>query len=176
MRIMGAVRQSASRFRRSSNGSAAVEFAILALPFMLIVYAILEVALIFAAELVLDEGAAYAGRMVRTGQVQQSALTKEQFKALTCAKVEILLNCDKLVFDLRTYSSFADVPTTIPTTGDSIDTSGFTYDFGRGGTIVALRVFYKWPIITAPMRQFFGKTGDGATLLMSLSTFRTEPF
>ncbi|RIY03277.1 pilus assembly protein [Aureimonas flava] len=163
-------------FARSRSGTAAVEFSLLALPFFLIVYALIEVALMFTAELVLDKATAATGRLVRVGQVQRNSLSQSEFRTLACGNVSALLDCDKLVFDLRTYSSFDDVPTTIPMDGDAIDTSGFAYDYGRGGTIVALRVFYKWPILTGPMREFFAHTGDGATVLMSMSTFRTEPF
>jgi Flp pilus assembly protein TadG len=176
MAVLRRLRRCIPRFGRSEKGSAAVEFAILALPFFLIVYAILEIALLFTAELVLDKATAETGRMVRVGRVQKSALTQAQFQDLTCKNVQAVLDCSKLVFDLKTYGSFADVPTDIPMIGNSIDTSGFAYDFGRGGTIVALRVFYKWSFFTAPMRDLFGRTGDGATVLMSMSAFRTEPF
>ncbi len=173
---MGLIRRSIGTFGRARDGATAIEFALLALPFFLIVYAILEVALLFTAELVLDKATEETGRMVRVGKVQRNALTQDQFAALTCKNVKIILDCKKLVFDLKTYASFADVPTNIPMKGTDIDTSGFSYDYGRGGTIVALRVFYKWPVVTGAMRQYFGKTGDGATVLMSLSAFRTEPF
>lgn len=176
MAMLGRIARCIPRFGKSKDGAAAVEFAFLALPFFLLVYAIIEIALLFTAELVLDKATAETGRMVRVGQVQRGGLSQEQFAALTCQNVKVLLDCDKLVFDLRTYGSFADVPTNIPMKGDVIDTSGFTFDAGRGGTIVALRVFYKWSFLTTAMRDYFGRTGDGATVLMSMSTFRTEPF
>ncbi len=176
MACLRLIRKSTARFARARDGVAAVEFALLALPFFLLVYAIFEIALIFTAELVLDKATAETGRMVRVGQVQRRSMTQAQFADLTCRNVRAILDCDKLKFDLRTYGSFAEVPTNIPMIGDEIDTRGFAYDYGRGGTIVALRVFYKWPIITGAMRGFLGKTGDGATVLMSMTTFRTEPF
>lgn len=176
MGLMKRIRQRIPKFGRSQSGAAAVEFALLGLPFFLIVYAIIEIALLFSAELVLDKATASTARMVRTGQVQRSNLNQTQFQDLACEHVQALLDCSKLVFDLRTYASFSDVPTNIPMTGDSVDTTGFAYDPGRGGTIVALRVFYKWPILTGAMREFFGRTSDGGTVLMSMATFRTEPF
>lgn len=161
---------------RSRSGSTAIEFAILAMPFLLVVFAIFEIALLFTAELVLDKGTAYAGRMIRVGKVQQDSMTRDQFAALTCDQVKILLDCNKLVFDVRSYPSFDDVPSNVPMSGDDVDSSQFQFNPGRGGTIVSLRTFYEWPILTDVLRQFFAKTKDGSVILMSMSTFRTEPF
>ncbi|ALN75301.1 TadE/TadG family type IV pilus assembly protein [Aureimonas sp. AU20] len=176
MGILDRLRLRTSGFRRSQSGSTAVEFGVLALLYFLIVFAIIEIALLFTAELVLDKGTTYAGRMVRVGRAQHDNMTKEQFAAFTCDKVKIMLDCNKLVFDIRSYPSFADVPDDVPMKGDAIDTSGFKYELSRGGTIVALRVFYKWPILTSVLRRFFADTNDGSVVLMSMSTFRTEPF
>lgn len=163
-------------WRRSQSGSVAIEFAILALPFFLLVLAILEIAFLFTAELVLDKGTAYAGRMIRVGKVQQQKMTRDEFAALTCTQVKIMLDCNKLVIDVRSYPSFDQVPLNVPMNGDDIDSSKFQFDPGRGGTIVSVRTFYKWPILTAVLRQFFARTQDGSAVLMSMSTFRTEPF
>lgn len=163
------------RLRTDRRGAAAVEFALLAVPFFLVVFALLQVALLFAAELVIDRAAADAGRMVRVGEIQKERMTREGFADAVCGRVRALLDCDRIEFDLRTYASFADVPVGIPMKGNGIDASGFGYDYGRGGTIVSLRLFYKWPILDV-MRPFFASTTDGATILMGASTFRTEPF
>lgn len=163
------------RFRSDRRGAAAVEFAFLAIPFFLVVFALLQVALLFAAELVIDKAAAEAGRMVRVGEIQKARMTRTGFAEAVCDRASALLDCDRIEFDLRTYASFADVPTGIPMKGNQIDTSGFGYDYGRGGTIVSLRLFYKWPVLDV-MRPFFASTTDGATILMGASTFRTEPF
>ena len=55
---------------RSRDGSAAVEFALVALPFCFMIFAILEVVLIFTLDSVLENAAINTGRLVRTGQAE----------------------------------------------------------------------------------------------------------
>ncbi|MBC8129296.1 MAG: pilus assembly protein, partial [Rhizobiaceae bacterium] len=59
------------RFRRDRKGVAAVEFAILAIPFFVTVFAIVETSLVFLAELTLDQSVDRVARKVRTGELER---------------------------------------------------------------------------------------------------------
>ena len=62
------------RLLRGEAGSATVEFAIVVVPFLALVFAILETAFIFFAQQALENAAATAGRLIMTGQA--SRITK----------------------------------------------------------------------------------------------------
>ncbi|KQT53857.1 MULTISPECIES: TadE/TadG family type IV pilus assembly protein [unclassified Aureimonas] len=165
------------RFRRDRKGVAAIEFALLALPFFLMIFAAIETSIVCLAEMTLDQAVDQVGRTVRTGQAQKANLTKDAFKQQICAKVGFLLACDKLSVDVATYDNFAAIPE--PLTNGKLDTSGFGYAPGGKETITAVRAFYKWPITTDMMRKYLadgGEKGDGTHLLYAISAFRTEPF
>ena len=62
----------------------AIEFGILAIPFFVMIYAILETAMLFFASQVLDSAIEDASRRVRTGQAQASSWTINEFRTEMC--------------------------------------------------------------------------------------------
>ena len=77
----------ARRFMRRQDGAAAVEFALVALPFLALTFAILETALVFFAGQTLEAAAADPARLIMTGQAQTGGFDKDAFKAAVCQKV-----------------------------------------------------------------------------------------
>ena len=59
----------ASRFRRDRKGSVAIEFAVLALPFSLLVFAILESGISYAGGQVLANATDDVARQIRVGNL-----------------------------------------------------------------------------------------------------------
>lgn len=166
------------RFRQDRKGVAAIEFALLAIPFFAMIFATIETGIVFLAEMTLDQAVDQAGRTVRTGQAQKANLTKEAFKNSICDRVSFLLSCDELIVDVGSYGNdFAAIPP--PLKNGKIDTASFGYSPGASNTVSAVRAYYKWPIVTDVMRTYLadgGSSGDGTHLLYSVSAFRTEPF
>ena len=68
------------RFAWRQDGSAAVEFALVAAPFLALTFAILETALVFFASQTLEAAASEAGRLIMTGQAQTGGYTPERFQ------------------------------------------------------------------------------------------------
>ena len=82
-----------------------------------------------------------------------------------------------LVWDLQSYASFSAVPKTVPKAGDGdINTSGFGYNPGEAGSIVSLRIFYKWPVLIDMMQSSMANLPDNKTLLYASVTWQNEPF
>src|SRR5580704_1953905 len=73
----------ACRFARQQDGAAAVEFALIAVPFIALTFAILETALVFFAGQTLETAASEAGRLVMTGQA--ASFSQSDFKTQVCA-------------------------------------------------------------------------------------------
>src|SRR5688572_19541162 len=97
----------------AKKGSAAIEFAMVAPIFFVLLMGTFEAAIIFFSQSVLQNAVADMGRMIRTGQAGCPAkdadgncvkMTKDEFRAALCSKVSTLFNCEKLVIDIRPFS------------------------------------------------------------------------
>lgn len=163
-------------FRRDRRGVAAIEFAMLALPFFATIFAILETSLVFVGELTLDQSVDRVARKIRTGELTKAEPSVEDFRKDICSGVSFLMDCDKLMIDLKVYDQFSDLPPPSPILSGDVNTADFGYELGGPEEITALRVYYKWPIHTDIMRRYLSSMNDGSHLLFSMAAFRTEPF
>ncbi len=104
-----------ARFLRDRSGSTAIEFTMLAIPFSLLVFAILESCIAFAGQEVMANATDAVARQIRTGQIKAADLTAgmpgtNKLKSLICAQLEIVVanNCPGLLVDLRNFAKFSD--------------------------------------------------------------------
>ncbi len=168
------------RFLRNRRGSTAIEFGALAIPFALLVFAILESCISFAAQQVLANTADDIARQFRTGQIKQAGMTEQRLRELVCDRLEIVVTkgCPGLVLDLREYATFQDAARErIRLTSDGdIDTTGFAVTPGRSMSRNMLRVFYRWPVMTDFMRKSMANLKGGYTLHFATVTWQNEPF
>jgi Flp pilus assembly protein TadG len=166
-----------SRFGRAKDGSPAVEFAMIALPFFLLLYAIFDVALIFFASTTLENGVVAAARQIRTGEAQASNMTAAQFRTLVCDQISMLLACDaRLGLDVRKFEGFGSVQFP-PALDENGNLSGNqTFDPGQPGDVVVVRAFYTWPMLTPTVGTQFTNMAGGNRLLETSIAFRNEPF
>jgi Flp pilus assembly protein TadG len=166
-----------SRLRKDQGGATAVEFALVAVPFFLLLYAILDIALIFFASTTLENGIVAAARKIRTGEAQASNMSKEQFRDLVCDQVSMMLACDeRLGLDVRKFDNFANV-----NFENALDASGklknnMKFDPGDAGDVVVVRAFYSWPIMTPTAGTTFVNMAGGHRLLEAGMAFRNEPY
>ena len=59
------------------------------LPFLFMMFAILELGLVFVVDSVLENAVIETGRLVRTGEAQSQGLTAATFKTRLCARMSI---------------------------------------------------------------------------------------
>ena len=168
--------KTARRLARQEDGTAAVEFGMVAMPFLALVFAIIETALVFFANQVLETAASDGARLIMTGQAQEQGLSKDTFKEYVCSRVYGLVNCTAGVHvDVQTVTSFASANLTKPLNGDNeLDTSGFKYEPGDAEQIVVVRLVYQWPTYVA-MLGLSNMAGNNR-LMMATAAFRNEPF
>src|SRR5215510_9016137 len=72
---------------RKEDGAAAVEFGMVAAPFLLLTFAIMETAIVFFAGQTLETAVADSARLIMTGQAQGAAMSQAQFKDAVCSKI-----------------------------------------------------------------------------------------
>lgn len=165
--------------RRNEDGSMVVEFALVIMPFLACLFAIIEVGLVFFAGQVLETSVADASRMILTGQVQNGNFDANGFKNKICTQsVQALFKCDGIKIDVRTTNSFGGAnlaPPVNPTT-KTLDTSSFTYQPGTQCQIVVVRVVYEWPTFVRTFGLDLATLASGKHLLMATAAFRNEPY
>lgn len=167
------------RFAEARGGAAAVEFALISVPFFLLLFGIVELALIFLLSTTLDNATSEASRTIRTGELQNSGGgSADSFKAQICARLGWLEgDCAKnLYVDVRTYGAFSAV--TSPQNADpkKFDPKLVTFVPGGPRSIVVVRAYYKWPFITPMVGKALVPQGDGTMLMISTVSFRNEPY
>jgi len=176
-RFAGCFAGTLRKFARQRNAAAFLEFALIAIPFFMLIMGIIEVGLIFWAGYELENATAAAARLVRTGQAQKSGYTVDQLRSQLCLNVVILSNCNtKVQLSVQTYSTFAGIssPSTLDQSGGL--RTDFTFSPGGPGDIVLLVAFYEWPLTTALTKGTLANLSNGNYLLQSTFAFRNEPY
>jgi Flp pilus assembly protein TadG len=178
-----------SRLRHDRSGSTIIEFAFVAGPFIALILAILQTAMIFFANQLLDTATQSVSRLVLTGQAQQNGqnvagLTKAQFKTQACNRLREgakFFDCDQLTVDVTRVgsnnASFATANMAAPniTYVGGTPTMNNRYETGDRGDIIMIRLTYPWNVVGAPGLNM-ASMQNGQFLLMSTILTRTEPY
>lgn len=159
--------------RRDERGSVVVETAMVLLPLLTILMAMIETGYMFFIAVMIEGGTAEASRQIRTGLVQNSGAPIGFFRDRLCENMFGLVDCADLQVDVRNFAQFGSAnPPALA--GDG---AGNTFAPGNAGDIVIARVSYRIQFITPFLDRILStEGGDGSRLLISSSAFRNEPF
>jgi Flp pilus assembly protein TadG len=155
-----------------------VEFSLVAIPFLGIFLASLQLSLLFFAGQLLQTATTNAGRELMTGQAQKAGMTAAQFEQLVCTPVSPLFDCSNLMVDVESAASFSAVDTSPPKlTYDANGkvTNQWTWSPGAAGQVVIVKVMYNWPVF-GPSALGLSDQPDGGHLLVAVTVFKNEPF
>jgi len=172
-------RVSPRRFARHQRGAVAVEFGLILLPFLALMFGIMETALVFFADQTLETAVADSARLIMTGQAQTQNLNATTFKNAVCARIYGLFDCQAGVYvNVQTYSSFGSITYTPPLDNNgNLQTSNFVYQPGGPGDIVVVQLFYQWPIYVSLMNlNKLANMSGNYRLLVATAAFRNEPY
>lgn len=169
------------RWRRDENGATAIEFALLAVPFMLMVVGIIEMSLMFLAGSLLEGAVSDASRLVRTGQLQTMGggeeSQKEAFLDAVCDHAGMMLNCSNFQYQVMKIDSFNDdIAPRFDEDGELIDKNKFDLDQISAGCIAVVRVLYYYPLLTPLFTTVFANGPNNTRMLISTTAFETEPY
>lgn len=171
-------RKSFFQFRKSESGTVAIEFAVVGLPFFLIIFAITEIGLSYFADRLLSHSTDVIARQVRTGEIKPGQLTPEEFRDRMCQQgAMFLFKCSGVHIDVRNIPNF-NVPN-IPRDEDgNFDPNGVGLNLGGRSTIHIVRVYYEWPAFLnwADLGGGIQGWSGNKRLLVSTSAFMSEPF
>ena len=172
------VRLDQRRRRRAREGSAAVEFAMVALPFFFMMFAVLELALVFVLDSVLENAAIETGRLVRTGQAEAQSFNAAKFKTSLCSRMSIFSGdcASKVTVDVRRIPQFKNPTVPDPLSGAGFNPAVADYDGGKPGDIMLVRAWYQHTLLTPFLSQGLSKLKDGKSMLTATTAFRNEPY
>jgi Flp pilus assembly protein TadG len=171
--------QKFNRFSQSADGTAALEFGLVAAPFLALLVALFQTAMVFFASRVLDEIVANASRYIMTGQAQTSGMTQSGFATYVCGQTLALFNCQNFMINVQNYSSFSAASTATPTlnfNGQGGVANTWTWSPGNPGDVVVLQVMYLWPVVLGPLGFNLANVSSGNRLLISTAVFKNEPY
>jgi len=161
------------RLARKEDGAAAVEFGMVAAPFLLLVFAIMETAIVFFASQTLESAVADSSRLIMTGQAQTQGFNQSAFKNEVCARIYGLFDCTNGVYvDVKKYTTFSSIDLSSPLDANGNFQNNMAYQPGCPGDIVVVRLFYQWPIYVSLLQNMSGSN----RLLIATAAFRNEPF
>jgi Flp pilus assembly protein TadG len=167
----------AGRLVRGQDGAAAVEFGLVAAPFLALLFAIMETAIVFFAGQALETSVADSARLIMTGQAQTQSFDAAAFKNAVCGKIYGLFDCQNGVYvDVRTFSSFSNVTMPSPVDSQGNFQNNFQYQPGGPGDIVVVRLFYQYPVYVSLLGFNLSNINSGKRLLAATAAFRNEPY
>lgn len=169
---MGFIRHWCDGFRTDSRGSVAVEFALLVVPFLALIFASFDSVLTSVAEYRLIKEANVVVRELMTGQITKSDASGVQSKI--CKRLGTLFDCSMVsgkqnfFVDLRhstdgvVYDRLNKIPLEllVKRTDPRSQKQKFQFDPGGPGTINVLRIYYRWEMKLELVRPFMSGVGQ----------------
>jgi Flp pilus assembly protein TadG len=171
-------------FLKDRKGATAVEFALIAAPFLAITGALIETFLLYFAQSQLELAVRQSGRQILTGQVQSqnASLTQAQamaaFHNTVCNNAASLFTCAGLMVDVQVANQWSAANAGMPTlTYNSNGSVSNTWQFnpGTAGDIVVVRVMYLWPVFFGRIAVNFANQANGNRLIIASAAFQNEP-
>jgi Flp pilus assembly protein TadG len=180
-------------FVKNNDGAVAVEFAIVGVPFFMMVMAVFNTGLYFYAVNCVDRGIEDAARFVRTGEAQKgsssaggtgTSLTADQFRTMVCDTASAYIDCSQLNIRIQSNTDWSAInaikcDVNNPTTGAIAKGDGtlLTAMAGTANSKVLITACYKWELGKyLPFVHFDALYPDGSTLIQSSAALQIEPY
>ncbi|MGV3552349.1 TadE/TadG family type IV pilus assembly protein [Rhizobium sp.] len=161
---------------KDRKGSAAIEFAILALPFFVVIFAIAEIAVMYFVDSGLDAAVHKAVRSVRVGVAKTGNWDSKKFKEVVCGELSFSFDCKtKLKVRATVITNMASITKVNPITGGTL---GVTEDFnlGTSGSFVLVQAYLPWDPVFKLYTISAGKLSNGSYVLGAAELIKNEPF
>jgi Flp pilus assembly protein TadG len=168
------------RLLKDVRGGEAIEMAIVGAPFVALIFATIELGLVFLVSTTLESATDEMSRQIRTGALQTTAGSANTFKASICNNMSWLgATCAaNLNIDVRSFASFTGQATPPnPVAGGKVDPVKFCWDPGGAGSVVLVRAYYTWTLVLPVLNVGLQSAGmPGKRLITTATSFRNEPY
>lgn len=178
-RLLAPAISRAGGFARDERGVTVIEFALLALPFFTLIFAIIETAMVFFASQVLDSAVEDASRMVRTGRAQTASYTMTEFRSYLCDYTFNLFDCSKIQLLVKVLPDFTSASSSsVQSCTTTTCTWTLTENYSPGGRrqVVQVSAYYRWPLTVVLPYFNLKNQPDNYRMISAMRVFRNEPF
>ena len=168
-------------YRRNEKGVVAVEFALLAAPFVFLIIGLIETSLYFATSISLEGATQSASRLVMTGQAQNSGDALRAFEEKLCSQVNIMLPCDDIKIEAIPIdtNNFSGAEGLVPIFDDEGNLVPRGFSPGVSDDVILIRAAYRYEFLTpmiGRLMQDNDETNNNSVLLMTTVVIRNEPY
>lgn len=178
-----ALKTGAARLRQSEDGTTAIEFAIVAIPFFMFIFGLMGVSSYFFIMTSLEKGMDRESRLIRTGQAQLSNMTVNDFKQGLCQEAGSWVKCNKVQIFVQKFANWQDVApkACVQADGTEVVNTANGNDLiaqysGAANDIVLVTTCYKWEFANNIPYLNMGQMRDGSMMMQTATAFRTEPY
>lgn len=176
-------KKSASVVRRGlvdRRGAAAVEFALVAPPFLALMMSTFEVGWFYFATSQVDAATLESARILRTGEVLRRNLSKEEFFAEVCPHLRVFGDCGALMtVEVTRYDTFAelaaDTSQAVCANDEPAEIAALAYEPGTDNQVVRLRICMVYKTINPTIGVNVSDSDQGTRRLFSSYIVRVEP-
>jgi Flp pilus assembly protein TadG len=178
--------ETARQFLNERKAMAAVEFAIIGAPLLLMLVEIFQSALFVYNSSRLDAATHEAARQIITGSVQAGNQTAAQFLSNLCSQLPVTIPCGSVIVNLQTFPE-ASFPggfyNFVNSTQSAIivpplNNTQTSFCPGGSGAYVYLQVYYAMPLLGAVWLPGVTTTFGGNTVVLvsASAAFKNEPY
>jgi Flp pilus assembly protein TadG len=162
----------------NSDATVAIEFAMVGLPFIIMLIGIVEVCLFFSTAVSLEGATQEAARMIRTGQVQTSGNPIQTFENEMCQQISTLVNCATLQYQVVPIAnnSFSNAQNMTPQFDASGNLQNQGFDPGVSSQDVLVRVVYQYTFMTPLLGNILSGGSGASSTLISTIVIQNEPY
>lgn len=182
-----------NRLIEDESGTTAIEFAILGIPFLALLFGIIELAVLFFISSTTQHALETVARKIRTGEFQTSGGGAAEFKTRICTAMTGVGACDKLRVDVISSATgrfstlvLPESPEPIPVgeTEEEKDAReaaapalpADNYTVTSGGDVVIVRVQYVHTLtLPTELTRLANSTGN-THIITHTTAFKNEPF
>jgi Flp pilus assembly protein TadG len=172
---------------RDDGGLAAIEFAFVGPPFLLMLLSIIELGIVLTTQATMDGATRAAARFIRTGQVNAAGNTIASFQAVLCGNMSMFLSTTSCQTNLivsvvsSTAATFSATSIVFPTCAINSAAppppGACPFSPGAAGNLVGVQVTYERPFIVPWVGRLLSTASDSQHIkLQSTVVFRNEPF
>lgn len=169
------------RWETDARGSAAVEFAMLGLPFLAMLGVMLQAGLHILTQQSLDDAVDKAARALFTGEFQTEAdgtPAADRMRSLMCRSIQFV-SCADLKLDVTSSAAFASATQSQPYDANTKNWNaafGKTFACPTGDAVVSITAAVPAPLYFSLLMPSGQAMPGGRQLLVSTAIFRSEPY
>ncbi len=189
--------QDKRNFFKNEEGTTAIEFAILGVPFLALLFGIVELAVLFFISSTTQHALETSAREIRTGELLGSGEGVTEFKAKICAAMSGVGDCDNLRLDVvsANTSKFSDLalpvsPTPVNCAGTPAEIAACeeaaaaappvmpadNFACTSGGDVVMIRVQYVHTLTIPSTLTKLSNASGNTHVITHTTAFKNEPF